>query len=113
MIPYEDLCAALDAFAGRTHVPPPARHSDEDTMHGRSAHAPSHYDPPTSDVELPEAPIEGIHSRGHGEDGEEATHVGDLHGNAYEAPAPLEPVFDDKSNELDIGDVLSDEDASK
>ena len=64
-------------------------------------------------IRPPRTSIEGIHSRGHGEDGEEATHVGDLHGNAYEAPAPLEPVFDDKSNELDIGDVLSDEDASK
>src|SRR3954453_17655513 len=108
MIPYEDLCAALDGFVARTRGGAPSR-PDEDTMHGHSVPA---YDPPTAE-HMPAQPMGGHRSRGTGEDGEEATHVGDLHGNAYEAPAPLDPVFDDKSNELDIGDVLSDEDASK
>jgi hypothetical protein len=106
MIPYDDLCAALEAYATRTRGaaagtrPPPSAQAGV-----ASSAEPGGYDPPTADVMMPdgEAPVAGRRSRSGGED-EEGTHMDGM-------PPPLAPVFDDKSNELDIGDVLSDEES--
>ena len=42
---------------------------------------------------------------------EDATHVGASPGGPS-LPPPLSPVAEDRSNEIDIGDVLADEDLS-
>jgi hypothetical protein len=82
MIPYEDLVAALEAYVARTRGT--ALPSDGDTLH---AHVP--------DSELPaEEPSAILTSRG-GED--DATSAG------------MQPVYEDRSNELDINDVLTDD----
>jgi len=83
MIPYEDLCAALEAYAAEKRG---------DTMHGEVASAAA-YEP---QVDHPEEPRAVLRSQGGEED---ATHAG------------MRPVYEDQSNELDIGDVISDEDA--
>jgi hypothetical protein len=85
MISYEDLCAALESFSARARGgTAPARDAD----------------PPTTEVNLP--PGGGLRSRGGGED--DSTHVGDLNGG------PVQPIYEDRSNELDLGDVMADDD---
>jgi len=72
MIPYEELCAALE------------RH--------RADHGPA--DPPeaTKETVMPPAGAD-----------EEHTAIGNN----------MQPIYEDRSNELDIGDVLSDEEVPK
>jgi hypothetical protein len=82
MIPYEELVAALEAYVARTRGT--ALPSDGDTLH---AHVP--------ESELPaEEPRPVLSSRGGDED---ATNAG------------MQPVYEDRSNELDINDVLTDD----
>jgi hypothetical protein len=71
MIPYEELCAALERHRGNQ---------------GAAVETAASYDGPTGQTVLPP-----------GED----TSVG------------VDAVYDDHSNELDIGDVVSDEEAPK
>ena len=109
MIPYEDLCVALEAYAARVHghVPPADSHRVE-AGHSAAAEAvpfcdepdlqPPPLDPPTGEAELPPETHPELHSTGAEDD---STHVGQM-------PA----IYEDRSNELDIGDVLADEDAS-
>ena len=111
MIPYEELVAALDRYVARNggtpqsarapsgggaaFAPPPAvEHHEEVPVDMQSFD--EHHDP-----DMP-----GIGSHGGEED---ATHVGASVGGAA-LPPPLEPVHADESNEIDIGDVLSDDD---
>jgi hypothetical protein len=72
MIPYEELCAALE-------------------RHREQAGGTETQDPPTSQTMMP--PTGGD---------DEHTAVGNM-----------QPIYEDRSNELDIGDVLSDEEAPK
>jgi hypothetical protein len=109
MIPYEELVAALDTFVARNGGTP------------QSARAPAGYtaapaavethDLPGHEVELPsfdEHHDPDLAHVGHGGE-EDATHVGASPGGAL--PPPLQPVAgDDHSNEIDIGDVLTDDD---
>ena len=87
MIPYEDLCAALERSAlNRRGAAPPER------LQAR----PASYDPPTSQTELPPTLAEAPYGE------EEQTHVG---GRVTRSDDPSgEP-----SGEIDLGDVLSDE----
>ena len=107
MIPYEELVAALDTFVARNGGTP------------QSARAPAGYqaaqatvethDLPGHEVDLPsfdEHHDPDLPPMGHGGE-EDATHVGASPGGA--APPPLQPVPDDQSNEIDIGDVLADD----
>jgi hypothetical protein len=84
MLSYEELCAALERYSARHPVEAPPSHTDEHAL-------PPVIDPPTGETALP-SPL--------GMD-DDHTNVG------------LQPIHDDHSNELDIGDVLSDEDAHK
>ena len=98
MIPYEELVAALDRYVARNGGTPQSAHAPS-AAQAAPAFAPpppvEHYDE-HHDPDLP--PI------GHGGDGgEDATHVGASPGGG--APASHE----DHSNEIDIGDVLTDE----
>jgi hypothetical protein len=87
MIPYEELCAALERYAQHHRASEPAQvHTDETAL------PPPPADQPTGEHLMPHAPL------GAGDD--EHTNVG------------VSPIYDDRSNELDIGDVLSDEDAA-
>jgi hypothetical protein len=105
MIPYEELVAALDRYVARNGGTP------------MSAHAPAGYAPPPPAHD--ELPAHDVDMRGYDEPhdpdmphggGEDATHVGALPGGA--TPAPLQPVVDEGSNEIDIGDVLADDELS-
>jgi hypothetical protein len=85
MIPFEDLVAALDSYVARTRggaSAPSARGS---------------YDPPTTEHQMPDVQPS---LRSHGE--EDSTIAGDGAG-------PSQPIYDDRSNELDVSDVLDDE----
>jgi hypothetical protein len=125
MIPYEELCAALDRHAERhggipgspAHAPQPSAPRAPLSMSPSPARsqvarpaAPS-YEPPAHDVELPShhdephdpdlghfQPLGGVE--------DDATHVG---GAPHAAPPPLAPAGEDHSNEIDIGDVLADD----
>jgi hypothetical protein len=84
MIPYEDLCRALEAFAARNR-------GDAPTDHG------AYGDPPPLDDNMPaEEPHAVLTTRG---------------GDEESTRADMSPVYEDRSNELDIGDVLADEDS--
>jgi hypothetical protein len=66
-----------------------ARHAGEAPVHTAETNLPPvHAEPPTGEHVMP-----------HGDD--EHTNAG------------VQPIFDDRSNELDIGDVLSDEEVQK
>jgi hypothetical protein len=105
MIPYEELVAALDRYVARNGgTPMSARAPSGGAM---PAYAPPAVEAPAHDVDMgggydehhdPDMP--------HGGD-EDATHVGAAHGGAV--PPPLQPVSDEGSNEIDIGDVLTDD----
>jgi hypothetical protein len=85
MIAYEDLCAALASYRARTRgeEPPAPAPSRSEASAG--------YDPPTSAHTLPtEQPLPEV-----------ATQVAQL--------PDVQTVYDDRSNELDLGDVLSDD----
>lgn len=86
MIPYEDLCRALEAYAARNRGEAP-------TDHGAAGYG----DPPPLDDNLPaEEPRAVLTTRG---------------GDDESTRADMAPVYEDRSNELDIGDVLTDEES--
>lgn len=108
MIPYEELVAALDRYVARnggtpmsarapasaampSYAPPPVAHDEHGTSEAALPSYDEHHDP-----DMPS---------------EDATHVGASPGGGA-MPPPLEPVHEDQSNEIDIGDVLADEDLS-
>jgi hypothetical protein len=92
MIPYEELARALDAYRARKRGGAGAAAAS--VAYDQTAYeAPPAYDPPTAESQLPE--YGSISTSGGGDD---ATHVGGMR-----------PSYDDPSNEIDIGDVLSDE----
>jgi hypothetical protein len=100
MIPYEELVAALDRYVARNGGTP------------MSARAPASSGAPAYDAPA-EAPAHEVsldnYDEHHDPDlggGEDATHVGAAHGAT---PQPLQPVSDEGSNEIDIGDVLTDD----
>lgn len=97
MIPFEDLAAALDAYAARTRGASPSTPAP-------SARLPSgNYDPPTTEHSMPDDVQPSL--RSHGDPEDDSTIAGDGAG-------PSHPVYDDRSNELDVSDVLSDEENS-
>jgi hypothetical protein len=113
MIPYEDLCVALEAYAARVHghAPPVDSHRPTPGQHAAAEPAPFYdepelqaapLDPPTGEAQLPVDPHPALHSTGAEDD---STHVGQM-------PSTMPAIYEDQSNELDIGDVLADEDAS-
>ncbi len=90
MIPYEELCAALERYAEHHRARRAARSTPTRPRCRRAARV----DHPTAEHLMPtHAPL--------GVTEDEHTNVG------------VSPIYDDRSNELDIGDVLSDEDAHK
>jgi hypothetical protein len=91
MIPFEDLVAALDSFVARTRGGAAAP----------SGRAPSggSYDPPTTEHQMPDVQPS---LRSHGAVDDDSTIAGDGAG-------PAQPIYDDRSNELDVSDVLDDE----
>src|SRR5437868_6899365 len=117
MIEYEELCAALDRYVARTGgvvsprpmaaapasvpAPPPKR---------AAMPAPSPLEPPMKEQSLP--PL-SHHDEPHdpdfgalgGHHDDDATHVGSGPG----APRPAAHGDEEHSNEIDIGDVLSDD----
>ena len=106
MIPYEELVAALDRYVARnggtpmsarasaSAPPPPAYAAPEPPAHEVDLGGyDEHHDP---DMHMPQ---------GHEED---ATHVGASPG----AAPSMQPVSDEGSNEIDIGDVLADDELS-
>jgi len=104
MIPYEELVAALDRYVARNGGTPQSAHVPASAL---SVPAPSQYEPPTNEVRLPSARFDEPHdpdlpalgSQG----GEDSTHVGGL------PPPPLSPISDEHSNEIDLGEILSDD----
>ena len=122
MIEYEDLCAALERYVARTGGAPSSASARPQaqanapraplamTTSPTRTPAPNAYEPPTNEVELP--PLQH-HDEAHdpdfghalgGQHEDDATHVG----SGPNAPPPLAPA-DEHSNEIDIGDVLSDD----
>lgn len=113
MIPYEDLCVALEAYAARVHghVPPADSHRVEAGHHAAAEPVPFYDEPdlqpppldaPTGEAHLPPEAHPELHSTGAEDD---STHVGQM-------PSTMPAIYEDRSNELDIGDVLADEDAN-
>ena len=97
MIPYEDLCAALASYQARQRGESvPAYSRDSDTMHGDAHHDQTAFDAPD---DLP--PVEPHASVQFSGGGDEQTHVGGV-----------QTVYEDRSNEIDVGDVLLDEENS-
>lgn len=87
MIPYEELCAALDRYAAH----------DGDA----SEQSPSSIAGGPAPAAADSAPLD---LDGDGRPQQRA---------APSAESEGQPIYDDRSNELDIGDVLSDEEAPK
>jgi len=103
MIPYEELVQALDRYVAKNGGTP------------MSARAPSSSAAPAYEAPAVEAPGHDVVMGGYDEPrdpdmgGEDATHVGSSTGSM---PPPLQPVNDEGSNEIDIGDVLADDELS-
>jgi hypothetical protein len=96
MIPYEELVAALDRYVARNGGTPQSAHAPA----GHASHADQAFAPPPAVEhgydEHHDPDMHGIVGSGaHEEHNEDATHVGASH--------------DDHSNEIDIGDVLTDD----
>jgi hypothetical protein len=115
MIPYEELVEALDRYVARNGgTPQSARAPSAAAMPAfappPAMAAPAYDEPPPHDVELPafdehhdpDLPPVGAHG---GE--EDATHVGAMPGGS--PPPPVREGGEDHSNEIDIGDVLTDD----
>ena len=102
MIPYEELVAALDRYVARNGGTPESAHAP--ASHAAPSHAAPQFAPPPAvehgydEHHDPDLPGLG----GHGGE-EDATHVGASPGAAPAAS------HDDHSNEIDIGDVLTDD----
>jgi hypothetical protein len=94
MIPFEDLVAALDAYVARTRGGSASSASSQRMPAGG-------YDPPTTEHTMP--PVEAS-LRSHGD--EDATMAG---AGPDGEPGGVRPIYDDRSNELDIGDVLDED----
>ena len=117
MIPYEELVAALDRYVARNGGTPQSARAPAGGAMPSFAPPPAveahHDEPPAHDVDLPafdehhDPDMPGL--SGHGGE-EDATHVGASPGTGS-LPPPLQPVHneDDHSNEIDIGDVLTDD----
>ncbi|HEY2748707.1 MAG TPA: hypothetical protein VGL86_29005 [Polyangia bacterium] len=99
MIPYEELVAALDRYVARNGGTPQSAHAPASSAMPAFAPPPpvEHYD------EHHDPDLHGglAGHGGHEDGGEDATHVG-----AATAPAAS---HEDHSNEIDIGDVLTDD----
>lgn len=92
MIPYQELCAALERYSA-SHGGEAPVHTDQTPLPPPPAAMPTPLlEGPTGEHHLPRAAAEPE---------DDQTNVG------------LQPFYDDKSNELDINDVLSDEEVSK
>ncbi len=98
MIPYEELVAALDRYVARNGGTP------------MSARAPASTSSPAYAAPAPQAHEVDLQSYDEHHDpdmpGEDATHVGASPGSSPQ------PVHDEGSNEIDIGDVLADDELS-
>lgn len=109
MIPYEELVAALDRYVTRNGGTPQSVYArapmGAPAAPAAEAYAPSAHEPAAVVYDEPHDPDLAPSLGEHGD--EDATHVGALPGEA--APQPLQPVVDEGSNEIDLGDVLSDE----
>jgi hypothetical protein len=104
MIPYEELVAALDRYVARTGGTPDSVRAPSSPSPSSFPPPPAAYEPPTSQVSMP--PLYDQHAAS-GQHEEDATHVG---GSPGAMPPPLQPVHEeDHSNEIDIGDVLTDD----
>lgn len=106
MIPYEELVAALDRYVARNGGTPMSAHAPA------SAAAPSYAPPaPMAEPQAHEVVLDAYDEHhdpdlAHGGE-EDATHVGASPGAG--APPPLRPVADEGSNEIELGDVLTDD----
>jgi hypothetical protein len=113
MIPYEELVAALDLYVARNGGTPQSTRARAPSLEPPRPLAPPALEPPTSEIALPsfdephdpDLPSFGAHGD------EDATYVGASPGGGRPLPPPLSPVGEDRSNEIDIGDVLTDDDS--
>lgn len=104
MIPYEELVAALDRYVSRNGGTPQSVLGPASS--GRAAAAPPAEEPPPPVVyDEPHDPDLAPSLGAHGDE-DDRTHVGAMPGAAAE---PMAQVIDEGSNEIDLGDVLSDE----
>jgi hypothetical protein len=108
MIPYEDLCAALDRYNARVGgaTPQPYAAPSQAQAHAYAPQQPPSPPPRPQRVEAPEPPT-GEHElppldagHGHGEYEDEHTIAGGQ---------PVPQYDDGRSNEIDIDDLLHDE----
>jgi hypothetical protein len=99
MIPYEDLAAALEAYAARVHGRAPAGGGARPLASPGAVAASRFEEPPAIDAPLDEPQAMTAAAGGYSmyEGGEDHTQVGSMPGSA------------DPSQEIDIGDVVSDE----
>jgi len=107
MIPYEELVEALDRYVAKNGGTPMSARAPASS--GMPAFAP----PPAVEAPAHDVDMGGGYDEPHDPDmphggDEDATHVGAGHGGGA-MPPPLEPVNDEGSNEIDIGDVLTDD----
>ena len=114
MIPYEELVAALDRYVARNGGTPMSARAPGSAAPSYAApeYAAPEYAAPEAaghDVDLPSFDEHHDPDMPHGHE-EDATHVGASPGGA--SPPPLQPVSDEGSNEIDIGDVLADDELS-
>jgi hypothetical protein len=112
MIPYEELVAALDRYVAKHGGTPmsaraPASAAMPSFAPPPAVSAPAYDEHATRESELPAYDEHHDPDLPHGGD-EDATHVGAATGGAA-SPPPLAPVSEDQSNEIDIGDVLTDD----
>lgn len=114
MIPYEELVAALDRYVARNGGTPSSVHAP--AGYGAPSHempsyeaAPSHEEPGTHETAMPPLGYDEPHDPdlappAHAHADEDATHVGAMPG-----AAPAKIQSEEPSNEIDLGDVLSDD----
>src|SRR3954469_7348465 len=108
MIPYEELVAALDRYVAKNGGTPMSARAPA------SAGMPAFAPPPAVEEPAHDIDMAGGYDEHHDPDmprggDEDATHVGASPGGGGAVPPPLEPVSDEGSNEIDIGDVLTDD----
>lgn len=108
MIPYEELVAALDRYVARNGGTPMSARAPAGGAAAYAAPAYAAPEPAVHDVDLQSYDEHHDPDMGHGHE-EDATHVGASPGST---PPPLQPVADEGSNEIDIGDVLADDELS-
>jgi hypothetical protein len=107
MISYEELVEALDRYVAKNGGTPMSARASA------SSASPSFAPPPAVEAPAHDIDMAGGYDEPHDPDmprgGEEdATHVGASVGGSS-MPPPLQPVHDEGSNEIDIGDVLTDD----